>query len=355
MQILFTRFPLETRFGGAEVQTLSLMEGLRANHHTVSFLGRCETLLRECEKRSIDTTSLSIGTPPVTPWDAVSFLWRKRRMQTILEQALKEREKPDHIFMLSLSEKILLTPLARSLGINVFWQEHDRVGRWLTRNPWLPLLRRMSRDVTTVVVSDLSKDLYVRMGWPDDRIVSIPNGVTMPDGFSRSEEGPSLRLGCIARLSRDKGVDILIDAATDLQDVTLSILGEGPEEERLREQMSESMTLMPDIETIDDFYSTIDALILPSRDHDPFGLVVAEAMLRGIPTVCTDQCGIARHLTPGIDSIVCQAGSREALRQAILLLKDRQYRKRLQEAGSKRAEELRVERMLERYETMLKM
>ena len=77
MNILFTRFPLESRYGGAEVQTLSLMNGLQEKGHTISFLGSCPTLLERCASISVPVQKLLIGPPPVSFKLALSFFWRK--------------------------------------------------------------------------------------------------------------------------------------------------------------------------------------------------------------------------------------------------------------------------------------
>jgi len=110
MKILFTRFPLESAYGGAEVQVLSLMEGLIKQDHKVRFFGSCPILLRECKRRKIPVTQLTIGPPPVTKWGAVSFLWRQKGMKKLLEQAVDHLPKADAVIMLSLTEKLLLTP-----------------------------------------------------------------------------------------------------------------------------------------------------------------------------------------------------------------------------------------------------
>ncbi|MFH0851145.1 MAG: hypothetical protein V1876_00140, partial [Candidatus Peregrinibacteria bacterium] len=137
MRILFTRFPLESRYGGAEVQTMALMHGLQARRHAVAFLGSCPILLKLCRDEGILAAEFKIGAPPVTRWSALSFLWRKRSMQQRLCNAVGEFGPLDALIMLSLSEKLLLMPFALERGIRVFWMEHDGVGRWLTKNPWL--------------------------------------------------------------------------------------------------------------------------------------------------------------------------------------------------------------------------
>ena len=196
----------------------------------------------------------------------------------------------DVVFMLSLSEKILLTPHALKKNIRVFWEEHDTVGRWLSRNPWLPALQKMSGDVTTVCVSNLSADIYRQLRLKNVR--AIPNGVAHPATFLPNVFDGTLRIGCIARLSPEKGVDVLTDAVKGMTDVRLIINGIGPQKIRI----SSNTELRAHVSDVDEIYRDIDVLVLPSRTNDPFGLVVAEAMLRGIPVICTDACGISRHI-----------------------------------------------------------
>ncbi|MDD5042003.1 MAG: glycosyltransferase family 4 protein [Candidatus Peribacteraceae bacterium] len=374
MRILFTRFPLESRFGGAEVQTMSLLRGLRARKHAVAFLGSCETLLKLCWDEGILAAELSIGDPPVTRWSAVSFLWRKKRMQQQLCNAVQEFGPVDAIVMLSLTEKLLLTPFARERGIRVYWMEHDGVGRWLTKNPWLPRLKELARFVITITVSEMSRDLYRKLGWPAERVVAIPNGVdlrrcelpttgdqlpTQQDSGNSLGHTSILRIGTIARLTEDKGVDVLIEAVTDLPQVSLTIIGEGPEEGYLRKLMDERRLLdrvriRPSVDDLGTFYASLDAFVLPSRSHDPFGLVAAEAMMLGIPTIVTDQCGIAGHLQAGQEALVVAADSAEELKSAIREMEQHDRRTALAHTGKRAARErFSLERMVDAYEKIL--
>lgn len=334
MGLLFTRFPFESHFGGAEVQTLSLMQGLKERGHEVMFLGSCPTLLAECKQQAIGYWQLAIGNPPVTRWNAISFAWRQCSMRTRLTEAVQKLtancQMPTAVFMLSLTEKLLLTDWAVSKGIKVCWVEHDRIGRWLTHNPWLPKLRTLSGLATTIVVSDLSRDLYLKLGWKPENIVSIPNGIdvekfapcdVLPLSVSKGQHDV-FNVGCIARLTRDKGIDLLIEAVANLPNVTLTIVGSGREEKNIRtlanqvnRQTSKRVHMLSATDPAT-FYRTIDCLVLPSREHDPFGLVIAEAMAAGVPTIVTDTCGIAAHLRPD-DALIVPAGDARALRNAI--------------------------------------
>ncbi len=350
MNILFTRFPLESLLGGAEVQTLSLMEGLLSRGHSVSFLGSCPVLLEEGAKNGVETVRLEIGAPPVTKWGAISFLWRKRGMKKRLEQALQEGGQPDVLCMISLSEKILLTPFALNKGIRVIWIEHDSVGRWLRGNPWLSTIRKLSSRVKTVCVSELSAGLYRELDY--ENVHCIPNGVCEPKSFSSKQIENELTIGCIARLNPEKGVHILVEAVKHFGNVKLLINGNG--EQRIEE--NQQVRFIRRVLIFDEIYEQIDVLVLPSIENDPFGLVVAEAMLRNIPVICTTACGISRYLHSGEDSLVVKAGSAIALRDALEMMMDKETRNRIAASGKQTAEEnFTVKRMVDQYEELFSM
>ena len=260
-----------------------------------------------------------------------------------------DNRQPTTIVMLSLSEKILLTPIALARGIKVCWIEHDTVSDWLAKNPSLPLLQKMSKDVTTICVSDLSADIFRALGYKN--VESIPNGVPLPpENFQRHEFDETLRIGCIARLSKEKGVDLLVEALRSVDDATLLINGKG--EEYI--QSSATVTIKSEVPDINDVYKEIDVLVLPSRKEDPFGLVVAEAMLRGIPTICTDACGIAGYLDDGLNTMIVPADDSAALAKALNHMQNSDVRSQIGMAGHKAALEMfTTEKMVENYEKTL--
>ncbi len=371
------------------------MKGLWERGHAVAFLGGCSVLLEETAKLRLPHAKLEIGPPPVTKWAAMNFFWRRRKMQHRLEAALTGFHDLDGIFMLSLSEKLLLTEFAAKKGINVLWVEHDRVGPWLRKNPWLPTLRKLSNGVTTICVSELSRRIYLELGWKAEKVVAIPNGIDLGQfspspsptlsevegseakgrrggggrglprtGVERLVRGEGVRLGCVARLSPEKGVDVLIQAVSGLPEVDLTIIGKGPEEGYLRKMIEqihmtemldrERIRIIPHVDDLAVFYRSIDVLVLPSRDNDPFGLVAAEAMACRTPVIVTDQCGIAGYLRDGHDAILCVADSDRALREAILRSMDESLRVRLSENGRATTERvLSLDSMIAAYAKLL--
>lgn len=365
MRILFTRFPLESaKRGGAENQTISLIQGLIKRGHEVSFLGSCTALLEALQEIDVPVVPLDIGEPPVSKKHVLTFFFRKKRMRSKMKNYLKSlQEKPDVICMLSLSEKILLTPWALKKGMRVVWIEHDPVGSWLTLNPWRLQLMRLSKRVQTITVSDFSKRRYVSLGFPVQNIKAIPNGVPEPKQTFTPSSALNTKntfyIGCIARLAEEKGVDVLMRSVADLPNVHLHILGKGPEERELHDlaqslQLHRRVKMTDWIDDIEEFFASIHMLALPSRTIDPFGLAAAEAMIRGIPVIVTDRCGISDYLTHKKDAFIVPAGNTSELRHAIWALSDPHIRANMGREGKKTAESaFSLERMIERYEEIL--
>ncbi len=364
VKILFTRFPLESRLGGAERQTVSLMQGLIAKGHAVAFAGSCPVLLGLCKEHGIPAVEWQIGPPPVTKWGAVSFLWQKKTMQQRLRALLTQFRNLDAICMLSFSEKLLLTNDAVGAGAKVMWIEHDRIGRWLTKNPWLPLFKKQSDLAHVVTVSEMSKKLYEAIGINSARIHPIPNGIDLTAFTPATTErtpGPILHVGCVARLSDDKGVDVLLRAAAKLPAIKLSIVGTGPKHKELLQLahklgVFERTAFVPSVDSVADFYRSCDMFVLPSTQHDPFGMVAAEAMACGTPVIVTDACGIAGYLEDKKNSLIIRAGNSDALQQGITrLCADSSLRASIATEGRSTAEKLfSVETMVERYEALLR-
>lgn len=401
MRILFTRFPLTSAHGGAENQTMWLAEGLREKGHDVSFLGSCPILLTTFSAAGFGASKLRIGPPPVTRLSALSFLWRRTQMFQRMTQAYESLSKsPEIVVMLSLTEKILMTDWLASRGVKVFWIEHDRIGRWLLRNPWLGALRKASKNATMICVSELSRNMMIQLGFDEKCVIAIPNGVPLPpsspDPFSRREKGSSVsrgkdlfllqqdsptpsgegsgvrvpshegsgvRVGCIARLSPEKGIDVLLRSLEFLPEADLTIVGTGREEGYLRSLIFEDAQkigvqrarLVHHIADLEKFYHSLDVFVLPSLDHDPFGLVAAEAMVRSIPTVVTDTCGISSYLENGKDALIVQAGSSQMMAEALKKLLDPVLRAKIAAEGQITARTcFTIPAMVDAYEDAMK-
>jgi rhamnosyl/mannosyltransferase len=100
----------------------------------------------------------------------------------------------------------------------------------------------------------------------------------------------------VGRLVYYKGIQYLIEAISKLPDVKLVIIGSGPLQQKLLNQiynlnLSERIKILPEVdeETLYSYYEACDIFVLPSVEKsETYGIVQIEAMACGKPVVCTE-------------------------------------------------------------------
>ena len=136
----------------------------------------------------------------------------------------------------------------------------------------------------------------------------------------------------------------------------LIILGQGPQEEAIREQVKimklEHDVLMPGF--VDNPYAYLKyADVYLSTSHwEGFHLTVAEAMACGVPPVATDcNYGPREIIHDGIDGILVPVGDIEAIANGVIqLLQDEDYRQQLSDKAKIRAKDFDVSVIIKEYE-----
>jgi len=156
-----------------------------------------------------------------------------------------------------------------------------------------------------VVLEDLLTTIGVNM--PRTRAISTPNPVNLDAiaQFSQAEpEHPWLRhkqkpvIVSVARLAQQKNFSLLLRAFAAVRktvDAQLVILGEGPERGKLEQlvqelHLTESVSLPGFTPNPWCHIAAADMFVL-SSEEEPFGLVLVEAMMCGVPVVATDALG----------------------------------------------------------------
>lgn len=152
-----------------------------------------------------------------------------------------------------------------------------------------------ARNVDVVLaVSEAVKRILVEGGTPPG-LVEVCHNMVEPDPGdrdpSRPDEGFALFVG---RLSPEKGVDVLLEAAAAAPAMPLLVIGDGPERPRLEalktQHGMDNVTFVgerPRTEVFD-LMRRARVLVVPSQWHEPFGHVVAEAFACGLPVIASD-------------------------------------------------------------------
>ena len=136
----------------------------------------------------------------------------------------------------------------------------------------------------------------IKQGWPDDRVKVIPNfSRVRPVEKIKSVLNSPIRILSYGRYVKKKGFDVLLRAFGKLLDsdidAQLTIGGQGEELTAL-ESLANELKIQDNVRLgvwIDDVTAALDQadlFVLPSLD-EPFGIVMLEAMARGVPIIST--------------------------------------------------------------------
>jgi phosphatidylinositol alpha-mannosyltransferase len=224
-------------------------------------------------------------------------------------------------------------------------------------NPWYRFFRRPIRRclehlaVRTAVSDEARRMAEQALGGAYE---VLPNGVDVRY-YAGAEPWPSPRPAIlfVGRHEPRKGLGVLLDAFAALsRDAVLWVAGDGPETEALRARGVPGVEWLGRIGDREKARRLRGATVYcaPSLRGESFGMVLLEAMAAGVPAVASDIPGYRAVARPDQEALVVRPGDAPALRDALRrLLDDQETRARLSEAGARRAEELSLARLAERF------
>ena len=166
-----------------------------------------------------------------------------------------------------------------------------------------------------------------RLGAREVRV--IPSGVDLLPQVGEEAEPPEVLYA--GRLSEEKGVLELVAA---IGSTRLVVAGDGP----LRARVPQALGFVPH-DRLQGLYARAAVVACPSR-REGFGVACLEAMAHGRPVVAADVGGLRDLVVDGETGYLVPPRDVPALRDALeRLLADRALRRRLGEAGRRRAAE----------------
>lgn len=170
----------------------------------------------------------------------------------------------------------------------VFSEQVEELHRWLPSKLMEKLeAKALQWADEATAVSKEAVSYYSKLGF---KVHHIPNAIDLEDLPSRGLRIYDKQAIYVGRLSREKGVDLLIEAFKKLPFIHLLILGEGPEEGKLR-KMAEGFTNIhflgphPREEALT-YVKGSDVFIQPSR-KEGLSTALMEAMALQVPVIAT--------------------------------------------------------------------
>lgn len=217
--------------------------------------------------------------------------------------------------------------------------------------PWLsPVVNRLKRFLSRYVTMGITCSRWaageLERSWPGLHVEVVHNGVDTGEfrpldhvsSFPVSEKYNDriLKVGTVARLSRNKGTDLLFRAAREMQGRAEFFLVGSPDA-GFREELSsygglDNFHLLGPVDNRDlpRFYNFIDCFVLPTL-FENFPITVLESMACGLPVISTCVGGIPEMVENGKNGILISPGDVKELINAIEYVEA--YRQRAHEMG----------------------
>ena len=339
--------------GGAELYLLDVARHYRATSKVVLFEdGPFRTRLEEA---NVEVEVVPAATSLRSIKKESGWMGGLYALPALIQPTLHlaRQARPFDVLYANSQKALIAAALASAWARSpLVWNLHDI----LTAEHFSAFNRRVAvwfanRFATRVIAnSHATRDAFAASGGDRDRCGVVYNGID-PASFTsftagqlqhlRSELGLSghLVVGMFSRLAPWKGQHVLLEALSDLPHVQALFVGsalfEGDESyaNALHRRVSalelqdrvHFLGFRDDVPTL---MQLVDVVVHASTAPEPFGRVIAEAMLAGTPVVATRAGGAAEIVDTGRTGLLVEPGDPTALRKALRDLLDGRARAR---------------------------
>jgi glycosyltransferase involved in cell wall biosynthesis len=206
-------------------------------------------------------------------------------------------------------------------------------------------------DARERAVLEAASAVITTSAWTRRRLAAMygVDAVVAEPGVDAAELAPVRAAGdallCVAAVIPAKGHDVLLDALASVPEASCTCVGSLDRDpafaETMRRRAPERVRFTGPLvgPELDGAYAAADLLALPSR-AETYGMVVTEALARGVPVLATDVGGVSEALGQG--GLLVPPGDPTALAAALRRwLTDPALRERLRRAARERRATLR--------------
>jgi glycosyltransferase involved in cell wall biosynthesis len=191
----------------------------------------------------------------------------------------------------------------KEYGIRVYLK--DRMA-WMVKNIFwnMGLLLKITAKKAELIFA-MNSDVAKRLRLDESKVLLMPSVASDDEVFVRRDINKSMHILSAGRFVALKGFDVTIRAfahfyqslaVADKKHVSLTLVGDGPEKQRLM-RIAKNEGVLDQVrfinwlprEELKVLYKSSDAFLFPS--HEGAGMVVAEAMSYSLPVLCFENSG----------------------------------------------------------------
>ena len=198
---------------------------------------------------------------------------------------------------------------------------------------------KMLKNITRVfAVNNQTKEL-INNFFKNKKAFLLPNCIKIDNKkYLQKTKSKDIVIGAMGRFVTKKGFDLLIQVIQMYQEnqkVKLLIAGDGPLMHSYKRLIknNKNIQLLGWVKDKERFFSKIDIFCIPSK-IEPFGIVILEAMARGIPVISTRCHGPLDIIKNNKNGILININNKNEMKSAIDLLKNNaEIRKNISKNG----------------------
>lgn len=292
-------FQKDLGIGGIQRSLLNMITNMDLTSYEVDLFLFAEPEI--CRKDELKNINIHI----IRPLFYLNRLVRFSTLQKMFRYDLPDKEYDIAIDFNSYSNECALCTFAVKAKKRIMWIhndvkiEHKNSGKY--RLLWKNFKDKFSNYDEFVAVSQGIVEPFRSMtGIKDKKITVIPNIINTVQLMQKSREEVDFSVDpyltnfiFVGRFTHQKGIDILLDhfarAIEKRKDIHLYLLGSGPEELKIaqqieNQQLNDYVTVIPAVENPYPYMAQMDALMLTSR-HEGQGMVLWEAKALGLDLI----------------------------------------------------------------------
>lgn len=289
------------------------------------------------------------------------------RMGAIILDIARQAHVSDVVYANSQKAFVLSAIATTIVRRPLIWHLHDIInaahfGRAQRR---LQVGLANLRASKVIVPSQAAADAFVAEGGRPDLVEVVANGLDMPPDMRSPTELRSLLglprgplAGVFSRLAAWKGQHVMLQALAHVPDIHCIIAGDAMFGEhayasRLRAiadelKIADRVHFLGYRNDVASLMRSVDVMVHPSVDPEPFGRTLVEAMLSGVPVIATNAGAAPDILDGGKAGALIPPGDPDALAAAlrVILLRPEGLATQLDYARARAREYYGMDRML---------
>jgi len=351
--------------GGSEIYSIGLERLLLENGHDVAFFSMEHPLniksdLSHYFPRNVDLNKLN----PLTMFPAIVSPFGSLMVRRNFSRLLRSF-KPDIVHLNNIHTQLspILAIIAHKYRIPVVWTIHDhkflcprydcmRKGQpcelcfsdkfnvvkfkcvkdslsasllaWAEALAWNRKRLSRSSDLFICPSNFLANNLK-KGGFNPDKLKVLPNFVDV-SRLDSVKSRKSEYYCYVGRLSSEKGIETLMQAAVELPQNVLKVIGTGPMEQSLKEKYTAKNIEFLGYKKWDELRTVLEnskCMVIPSECYENSPLSAIESLCLGTPVLGSRIGGIPELINTGVNGYTFKPGDKDDLkRQLITLLSD---------------------------------